>query len=116
MQWEAPNDGTGAITFYGSFMGVNGDGTNSGDTYHSATITINEGVTNSINNISSKNQFTFNSITRTIESIDNSNLSVYNMQGKLVLFSNKKYTPLANLDKGIYIIKSANKTQKVILN
>lgn len=116
MDWQAPNTGTGAVTFYGSFMGTNGDGTNSGDTYHSATLTVNEGIANSITTISSKDQFIFNSITKTIECIDNSNVSIYNIQGKLVLFSNKKHTNLSNLKKGTYIIKSANKTQKVILN
>ena len=50
----------------------------------------------------------FNSITKTIESIDNSELLVYNMRGKLVLSSNKKYTSLSHLPSGIYIIKSAN--------
>jgi hypothetical protein len=42
MDWEAPSSGTGAITFYGAYIGANGNGNNSGDTYHSATLTFNE--------------------------------------------------------------------------
>ncbi|MDG2059292.1 MAG: Reeler domain-containing protein, partial [Flavobacteriales bacterium] len=62
MDWEAPNSGTGSITFYGAFLGTNGDGSNSGDTYHHATLTINEAnIINSENNISSENQIVFNS-------------------------------------------------------
>ena len=71
---------------------------------------------NAINNISSKNQMIFNSITKTIESIDNADLSVYNMEGKLVLSSNKKHISLSHLPSGIYLIKSANNSQKVLIN
>jgi len=73
------------------------------------------GVT-TINNMSSKNQIIFNSITKTVESLDKKEISVYSLEGKLVLSSNKKYTSLSHLSNGIYIIKSENKNQKIILN
>ena len=44
MNWEAPNTGTGSVTFYGSFIGANGDNQNTGDTYHTSTETVNEGA------------------------------------------------------------------------
>ena len=116
MDWEAPNSGTGSVTFYGAFMEGNMDGSNLGDTYHSATLTINEGVINSTNNMYSENPIIFNSITKKIELLDNSAISVYNLNGKLVLSSNKKYTNLSHLSNGTYIIKSENKNQKIILN
>ena len=116
MDWEAPNTGTGSVTFYGSFMAANSDGTNSGDNYKSATLTVNEGFSTTINDLSVKNDFTFNAAAKTIELIDNSELSVYNMEGKLILSSNKKHTSLSHLSKGIYIIKSENRNQKIILN
>ncbi|MDC0204593.1 T9SS type A sorting domain-containing protein [Flavobacteriales bacterium] len=115
MDWEAPNTGTGAVTFFGSFMAANADGTNSGDTYHSATLSVNEGIVNSTNNLSSKNQIIFNSMTKTIELIDNSELLVYNMTGKLLLSSNKKYTSLSHLPSGIYLIKTENNSKKVLI-
>jgi len=66
--------------------------------------------------MSSKNQIIFNSITKTVESLDKKEISVYSLEGKLVLSSNKKYTSLSHLSNGIYIIKSENKNQKIILN
>jgi hypothetical protein len=116
MDWEAPNASTGPVTFFGAFMEGNMDGSNSGDTYHSATLTINEGVINSTNNMYSENPIIFNSITKKIELLDNSAISVYNLNGKLVLSSNKKYTNLSHLSKGTYIIKSGDSHQKIILN
>ena len=116
MNWEAPSSGTGDVTFYGAFMEGNGDGSNSGDTYHAATLTISEMHVLSTNNLFSKDQFTFNSITKTIELLANAVVCVYSIDGSLVISSNKEHTNLAHLSKGTYIIKSGNKTQKIILN
>ena len=116
MDWEAPNTGTGTITFYGAFIAANGDGTNSGDTYHSATLSVTEGSVSTTESIYLENNIIFNSITKTIESINNSKLSVYNLEGKLILSSNKRYTNLTDLSKGTYIIKSKEATKKIILN
>ena len=115
MDWEAPNTGTGTVIFYGSFMATNADGTNNGDTYHSATSFVNEGFVNTVNNISSKNQMIFNSITKTIELPDNAELLVYNMGGKLILSSNKTHTSLSHLPSGIYLIKTENNSKKVLI-
>ena len=48
MDWEAPNSGTGSITFFGAFIEGNMDQTNSGDIYHSTTLTVNESTPSSI--------------------------------------------------------------------
>ena len=74
------------------------------------------GIFNSSNNISSKNQVTFNSVTKIIKLIDNSELSVYNIGGELVLSSNKQYTSLSHLSKGIYIVKAGTNSQKILIN
>ena len=58
----------------------------------------------------------FNSITKTIELPDNAELLVYNMGGKLILSSNNKHTSLSHLAKGIYLIKTENNSQKVLIN
>ena len=114
MDWEAPNTGAGAVTFWGAFIEGNMNGANSGDIYHSATLTVNEAVVNSVNNLSTQNDFTFNTITKKIETINT--VSVYDISGKLVLVTNNKTTNISNLKNGIYILKSENKTQKIILN
>jgi hypothetical protein len=114
MDWQAPTLGTGAITFYGAYIGANGNNNNSGDTYHSASLTFNEAVVNSTINLSAKNDFIFNTLNKTIES--NTTISVYDISGKLVLMTTSNTTNISHLKTGTYILKSAEKIQKIILN
>jgi len=113
MDWEAPNTGTGDVTFYGAFIAANGNGNNMGDTYHSTNLTVSEAIVNSVRNLSAQNDFTFNTVTKTIETINT--VSVYDINGKLVLFTNEKLTNISHLNKGIYILKSENKKHKIII-
>lgn len=114
MDWVAPNTGTGAVTFFGAFMATNGDGSNSGDTYHSATLTFNEGFSASINDLSAKNDFRFNTVNKTIKT--KATVNVYDINGKLVLTTNSSSTHLSHLKAGTYILTSAKMTQRIILN
>ena len=114
MDWEAPSAGNGDITFYGAFIAANGNGQNTGDNYHSTNLTINEAAVNSVIDLSGVNDFTFNTITKNIES--NSNVSIYDISGKLVLSTNEKLTTISHLNKGVYILKSESKIQKIVLN
>ena len=115
--WEAPVAGTGDITFYGAFIEASYPlGNNQGDLFSSTTLSFSEATVNSTINLSEENDFTFNSITKTIELPDNAELLVYNMEGKLVLSSNKKHISLSHLPNGIYLIKSANNSQRVLIN
>ena len=117
LTWEAPIAGTGDITFYGAFIEAGYPiGNNQGDLFNSTTVSFNEAIVNSTINLSEENNFTFNSVSKTIEVIDNSDLSVFSLEGKLVLSSNKKHINLSHLPNGTYIIKSENNTQKIILN
>jgi len=117
LTWEAPIAGTGEVTFYGAF--IEGDypiGNNQGDLFNEATESFNEATVNSTINLLKENDFTFNSVSKKIEVIGNSVLSVYNLEGKLILVSSKKHTNLSHLAKGTYIIKSENKSKKIIIN
>ena len=114
MSWQAPNTGTGAVTFYGAFIEGNVNQSNTGDTYHSSNLTVSEAVINSVNNLSAKNDFIFNTAKKTIES--NTIVSAHDINGKLVLTTTNNSTNIAHLKKGIYILKSENKTKKIILN
>ena len=113
MDWEAPNTGTGDVTFYGAFIAANGNGNNMGDTYHSTNLTVSEAIVNSVSNLSAQNDFKFNTVTKRIETIKT--VSVYDISGKLVFSTNEKLTNISHLNKGIYILKSENKTQKIII-
>jgi hypothetical protein len=114
MDWQAPSLGTGVVTFYGAYIGANGGNNNSGDTYHSKNLTFNEAIVNSTINLSVKNDFIFNTLSKTIES--NTTISIYDISGKLVLMTNSNTTNISHLKPGIYILKSAEKSQKIILN
>lgn len=113
MDWEAPNTGTGNVTFYGAFIAANGNGNNMGDNYHSTNLTVSEAVVNSASDLSLENDFTFNTISNTIETINT--VSVYDISGKLVLATNTATTTISHLKNGIYILKSESKTQKIII-
>ena len=114
MDWEAPNTGAGAVTFWGAFIEGNMNGANSGDIYHSANLTVNEAVINAVSDLTAKNDFTFNTVNKVIETINT--VLVYDINGKLVLTTNNKLTNISHLKYGIYILKSESKTQKIILN
>jgi|TARA_B100000767_G_scaffold167564_1_gene156926 hypothetical protein len=42
-------------------------------------------------------------------------VSMYDISGKLVLSTNEKFTTISHLNKGVYILKSENKIQKIII-
>ena len=58
--------------------------------------------------------FTYNPVTKTVETTHD--IKVYDINGKLVLTTKEKSTTISHLKNGIYILKSKNKTQKIILN
>lgn len=115
--WQAPGfpSSTGSVIFYAAFIGANGDGGNSGDTYHTANLTINETTATYTTNMINKRNFIFNPISKQIESINNNELFIYNTEGKLILQSKKKQTSLSKLIKGIYIIKAGRDSQKIAI-
>ena len=114
LTWEAPIAGTGDITFYGAFIEAGYPiGNNQGDLFNSTTVSFNEAIVNSTINLSEENNFTFNSANNTIESMKT--VSMYDISGKLVLSTNEKFTTISHLNKGVYILKSENKTQKIII-
>jgi len=113
LTWEAPMAGTGDITFYGAFIEGSYPMGNLGDLFNSTTVSFNEAIVNSTINLSEENNFTFNSANNTIETINT--VSVYDINGKLAFITNEKLTNISYLYKGIYILKSENKTQKIII-
>jgi hypothetical protein len=118
--WVAPGfaSSTGSVIFYGSFLGANGDGQNTGDTYHSDQLEVFES-TNTPNNIKENEEL--NSILITNNKIHvNKNinsLNVYDISGKLILSKNHLKTHnlinLTNFSEGIYIVRCSDKNGKI---
>ena len=67
-----------------------------------------------VRDLTAKNDFTFNTASKKIETTNA--ILVYDIRGKLVLTTKEKSTTISHLKNGIYILKSENKTQKIILN
>lgn len=113
MQWQAPSEGSGNIIFYGAFIAANSDGTSAGDNIHFATLHIDEKITNTSNNLNKEDEIIFNPIMNTIKIKCKSKTSIYNIEGKKILETNKQTIDIINLKEGIYIIKSGNNTKKI---
>jgi len=114
MDWTPTANSNGNTTFYASLIFSNANSNNNGDYVFTTSLSVNEEVVNGISDITFKNFFTYNSMNKTIETIHT--ILVYDINGKLVLTTNEKLTTISHLKKGIYILKSENKTQKIILN
>ena len=113
MDWKPTANSNENTIFYAAIMFANANSNNNGDNIISTSLSVDEEVANGINDNTFENSFHYNSINKTIESI-NSTL-VYNINGKLVLSTKKKLSTVSHLKKGIYILKSKNRTQKIIL-
>lgn len=114
MDWTPTSNSNGNTTFYASLLFSNANSNNNGDNTFTTSLSVNEAIFTAINDLSEKNDFTFNTVTKTIES--NTIVSIYDISGKLMLTNKKKSATISYLKKGIYILKSENKTQKIILN
>ena len=114
MDWTPTANSIGNTTFFAALMFSNANSNNNGDNTFTTSLSVNEAIFTAINDLSEKNDFTFNTVTKTIES--NTIVSIYDISGKLVLTNKKKSATISYLKKGIYILKSENKTQKIILN
>jgi hypothetical protein len=116
--WIAPPPGTGDITFYTAIIqGGYPIGQNNGDFFSSSSLTFNEAIVNTVNNLEKKDDFLFNSKLKTVNLLNCDNISIYNTNGKLVVSSSEKTLNLNTLlYKGVYILKSNNKIQKISIN
>ena len=115
MDWTPTIDiSIGNTTFYVSLLFANGNGNFNGDNVFTTSLSVNEEVVNGISDNTTQTPFTYNSITKTIET--KHTILVYDISGKLVLTTKEKSTTISHLKNGIYILKSENKTQKIILN
>jgi hypothetical protein len=115
MDWTPTINSSGSTTFYAALMFANGDGDNGPeDKVFTTSLDVNEEIVSAINDLSVRNNFTFNTASKTIET--QKTVEVYDISGKLVLTTTNNSTNVSQLKTGIYILKSSEKTQKIILN
>ena len=126
--WTAPAAGTGAVTFYGSFMASNGDGGTIGDIVYTTSYAVTEAVasgisevganTNALTVINLKNalQISYNA-----QSVATANVELYTLNGTLVSTTsfeqqnagvvNLNFDVKEGLNTGVYIVKVQQGTQ-----
>jgi len=114
MNWTPTANSNGNTTFYASLLFSNANSNNNGDNVFTTSLSVNEEVVNAISDNNLQTSFTYNSVTKTVETTHA--ILVYDISGKLVLTTKEKSTTISHLKNGIYILKSENKTQKIILN
>ena len=114
MNWTPTTNSNGNTTFYASLLFSNANSNNNGDNVFTTSLSVNEEVVNAISDNNLQTSFTYNSVTKTVETTHA--ILVYDISGKLVLTTKEKSTTISHLKNGIYILKSENKTQKIILN
>ena len=113
MDWTPTANSTNSTTFYAALMLSNGNNNTSGDDVYALSLTVLEDQTTSLFEIQ-KEYFIFNNIEKTIKSDEPFNL--YDLNGKIVLQTKNNITHISDFKAGIYILKTANKTQKLIIN
>ena len=114
MNWTPTANSNGNTTFYSSLIFSNANTNNNGENVFTAALSVNEEVVNAISDNTIQPPFNYNSVTKTLETTHT--ILVYTVSGKLALTTKEKITSISNLKNGIYILKSENKTQKIILN
>ncbi|NNE55820.1 MAG: T9SS type A sorting domain-containing protein [Flavobacteriales bacterium] len=106
-EWVAPESGNGDVIFYASGLAANDSGTDSGDGYDGATLTISEAA---VGIQESKLEFSSRLVNGilSINAGDAGNVSVFDPSGRLILHqfvqAGSHELSLMNRASGIYII------------
>ena len=115
INWEAPPAGSGDITFYFTGLSANGNSQNTGDEVYANSRIVSEEVSLEVKDLNKKN-ILFNTETKIVELTKESTVEVYSLSGKLILSSNNRYTSLANLSKGFYLLRSQEDSRIIVIN
>lgn len=115
--WIAPTAGTGAVTFYGAFNATNSNNNPQGDTIYNSTLTVQEQLTNGIENIRfSENTSIYpNPVTDKVYIVNTANanenilVSIIDMNGRLIKQTEKptlnSFINMEDLAIGSYVMK-----------
>mgnify|MGYP006130606077 CR=1 FL=1 len=114
MQWEAGPCQNGYVVFYAALVFANNNGNNTGDNVNTSSLYISQDQPNTTNELSYEDEFIFINSSKIIES--KYNVNIFDINGNFCLQTSPDKNNISNLKSGIYILKSENKTQKIILN
>ena len=119
--WVAPGFAAsdGEVIFYSSLIAANGDGQNTGDTKHSASLTVQESTSNT--KFVNKRKYLIIAQNKIfVNKKDIHQINIYDISGKLILNKNKpKLNEVISLDsysKNIYLIKLIDKQGEILLS
>jgi len=126
--WTAPAAGSGSVTFWGSFLAANGNGSSSGDQTYKTSYTVAEAVASGVNEVEANtNALTVINLKNALQISYNAqspataNVELYNLNGTLVSAAsfeqqnagavNLNFDMKDGLNTGIYIVKVQQGTQ-----
>ena len=113
VDWTPTTSSSSSTTFYAALMFSNGNNNTSGDQVYALSLTVQEDLYSSVDEMQNE-YFDFNNIEKTIK--NDEPFSIYDLNGKIVLKTKNNKASISDFKSGIYILKSANKTQKIIVN
>jgi hypothetical protein len=124
VDWTAPEQGTGAVTFYACGNAVNGNGMNSGDAAACSVLELSEADPSSVSNPNGGiNIYLFPNpvreemkVTLISDASAEFNIEVYDMQGRLMVKDkvtfgtgeSNYFVNVSDLSKGTYLVKFYN--------
>ena len=114
VNWTAPAVGIMSVNFYATVVTANGNSQNSGDNVYSTNYYVEEGMSVSINNVSTDLEVTFNGSELIVNGTSSlMALNVYDIKGKLISNQYEVQLPsiinTVNLSAGIYIVNTLDK-------
>jgi hypothetical protein len=103
-----------SVNFYATVVTANGNSQNSGDNVYSTNYYVEEGMSVSINNVSTDLEVTFNGSELIVNGTSSlMALNVYDIKGKLISNQYEVQLPsiinTVNLSAGIYIVNTLDK-------
>lgn len=112
MDWIAPAEGTGTVTFYAAFNAADGDGTNNGDLIYTSSTSVGEFHVGIDEKLLAESITVYPNPATNYLNIDlpgTSQLKIYDMSGRQILDmqtdNNTERVDVSGLQNGLYIAK-----------
>jgi hypothetical protein len=110
-EWVAPAAGTGEVSFYGSALACNGNGTASGDSFAPFTsLTVQEDVASGVSGLQTVTMTVYPNPAQQFMVLESQEqvetVKVYNMAGaEVITYYSLGKKDISNFEKGIYVLE-----------